>query len=369
LSTKQIAKMSVENSQTNVNQLFADRFKSARLLNGLSLQDLADKLGQVISRQALHKYEKGEVIPDSEMLGRLSAALGVRPDYFFSEVVVELGELEFRKLKRLSVREQNRIIERTKDVLARYLELEAILGIGAEFHNPLFGTEVISSFEDVEKAAKTIRQKWHLGSDPISNCIELLEANHIKVVEVYSEEGFDGMQTFVNGKIPVIVFNASRMTAPDRTRFTVLHELGHLLMPLRGLDERQKETFCHQFAAAMLFPKEVAERELGRIRNKLLVPELGVLKQQYGISIQALAYRARDLGIITNSYLKQFMVLMGMNQWKVTEPVAYSGSEKSGRFRQLIYRALAEELISISKAAALTNQSLNDFRKQMMLVE
>jgi Zn-dependent peptidase ImmA (M78 family)/transcriptional regulator with XRE-family HTH domain len=361
--------MTDQKNETNVNQLFAAKFKSARRMKGLSLQELADKMDNVISRQALHKYEKGEVIPDSEMLGHLSTVLGVRSDYFFRQADVELGALEFRKLKRLSVKEQNRIVEHTKDVVSRYLELEEIIGIDPVFHNPLSGMESIGGLEDVEVAAMKVRQKWHLGTGPIFNAIELLEDNHIKVVEVFSAEGFDGMQTWVNGRIPVIVFNAERMSAPDRIRFTVLHELGHLLLPLEGLAERQKETCCHRFAAAMLFPKEPAEKELGKSRTKLLVPELGALKQQYGISIQALAYRARDLQIITDAHLQQFLAVMAMNQWKVNEPVVYAGVEKSNRFRQLIYRALAEELISISKAAALANQSLNDFRKQMMLVE
>ncbi|MEI9809525.1 MAG: helix-turn-helix transcriptional regulator [Bacteroidota bacterium] len=48
-----------------MHQLFSERFRSARSLSGLSLQDLAVKLGNKVSRQALHKYEKGAVIPDS----------------------------------------------------------------------------------------------------------------------------------------------------------------------------------------------------------------------------------------------------------------------------------------------------------------
>lgn len=361
--------MNENTSKDVINQRFAERFKSARMLNGFSLQDLADKLNNKISRQALHKYEKGEVIPDSEMMGHLIGALGVRPDYFFKESNIELGALEFRKLKKFSAKEQNRIVERTKDVLSRYLELEEIVGIESKFKNPLSGLGVISSFEDVDNASKEVRKKWHLGLDPIYNSIELLEDNHIKVVEIHSDDGFDGMQTWVNGNIPVIAINMSRMKSADRTRFTVLHELGHLLLPLSGLGEREKETYCHQFAAAMLFPRETAEKEMGKSRTKLLIQELGALKQQYGISIQALVYRARDLGIITDSYLKQFMFIMAHNQWKVNEPIQYEGVEKSNRFNQLIFRALAEELISISKAAALTNQTLNDFRKQMMLVE
>jgi transcriptional regulator with XRE-family HTH domain len=60
---------------------FAERLKSARVMAGLSLQDLAEKLQNGVTRQALHKYEKGEFMPDSEMLGRLCDALGVRLDY------------------------------------------------------------------------------------------------------------------------------------------------------------------------------------------------------------------------------------------------------------------------------------------------
>ena len=351
-----------------MNQLFAERFKSARLLNGLSLQDLADKLNTKISRQSLHKYEKGEVIPDSEMIGYLCEALNVKPDFFFRETKVELGVVEFRKLQKLPSKEQNKVIEITRDILARYLELEEIIGIETKFNNPLKGLKTISSLEDVEEASIRVREEWDLGLDPISNTIELLEDNHIKVVVVNSEDAFDGLQTWVNGNIPVIAINRSHLKSTDRIRFTVLHELGHLLMPLEGLEEKIKERYCHQFAAAMLFPKDTAEKELGATRKKLFVQELGALKQQYGISIQALVYRAKDLGIISETYVRQFMFLMVHNNWKAIEPIQYTGVEESQRFNQLLFRALAEDLISMNKAAVLNNQSLIEFRKQIMVV-
>lgn len=72
------------NNQTSneMKTVFAERFKSARLMNGFSLQDLADALDNKLSRQALHRYEKGEVIPDAEKINMLSKALEVSPDYF-----------------------------------------------------------------------------------------------------------------------------------------------------------------------------------------------------------------------------------------------------------------------------------------------
>lgn len=352
-----------------MNQIFADRFRSARVLNGLSLQDLADKLNNRISRQALHKYEKGEVIPDSEMVAFLSEALDVKPDFFFRETNVVMSDIEFRKLKNLPAKDEQRIIEEVKETLSRYLELEEILSIQTKFVNPIVGEiTAINSFEDVENAVRIVRESWNLGEDPISNSLELLEDNHIKIVEIKAGESFDGMQTYVNGNIPVIAINTDKVKSADRKRFTALHELAHLLLPIKHLPERKKETYCHQFAGAFLLPAATAYKELGKGRSKLMIQELSMLKKQYGISIQAIVMRAKDLGIITNSYCSQFFFYLNQMGWKVNEPVEYTGEETSNRFTQLLFRALGEELISTSKAASLNNQTLAEFREKSLLV-
>jgi len=352
-----------------MNQIFADRFRSARVLNGLSLQDLADKLNNRISRQALHKYEKGDVVPDSEMVSLLSEVLGVKPDFFFRETNIVMSDIEFRKLKNLPAKDEQRIIEEVKDTLSRYLELEEILSIQTMFVNPLKGKILsINSFSDVENAVKIVREAWNLGIDPISNALELLEDYHIKIIEVNAGESFDGMQTWVNGNIPVIAINTDKVISSDRKRFTALHELAHLLLPINHLPEKKKETYCHQFAGAFLLPAETAYKELGKGRSKLMIQELSILKKQYGISIQAIVMRAKDLEIITNSYCSQFFFYLNQMGWKVNEPVEYIGEETSNRFTQLLFRALGEELISTSKAASLNNQSLAEFREKSLLV-
>lgn len=351
-----------------MNNIFSERFKSARNLNGLSLQDLAEKLNNKVSRQALHKYEKGEVIPDSEMIALLSDALGVVPEYFFREVKVELGVIEFRKLKKLPSKEETRVIEQTKDYLSRYIELEEIIGIQSTFENPLSNLVEVNTFEEVEAAAVKVREFWKLGVDPISNALELLEDNHIKVIQVNAGDALDGMQTMVNGNIPVIVINKSRVKKADRIRFTAMHELAHLLLPISHLPERQKEILCHQFAGAMLFPVEAVHMEIGKSRHRLMIQELGALKQQYGISIQAIVMRLKDLKIISNSYCSQFFFYLNQQNWKVDEPVEYGGVEKSNRFEQLLYRALAENQISISKAASLKNQKVSEFKAQSLVI-
>lgn len=348
---------------------FAERLKSARLMNGLSLQGLADKINNLITKQSLSKYELGQVIPDSEMIGILSEALGVRPDYFFSEQVLEFGTIEFRKLESYPAKERTRIVEIAKDELGRYLELEQILGIETRFENPVSNIS-IQSFADIEKAALKLREAWGLGTGPLSNVIELLEDHHVKLLEIESTEEFDGFCTWVNGKnIPLIVLNKAKLNdAPDRKRFTALHELAHLILEVNHHPEKQKEKFCHAFATAMLIPEERLRGELGGKRSKLSFHELAAIKQQYGISMQALVYRTKDLGLISDNYFRQFFAMFNQLGYRKNEPVAYEGAEHSNRFSQLLFRALAEDFISMSKAAALKNQKLAEFRKENMII-
>lgn len=347
-----------------INAVFAERFKSARLMKGFSLQDLADALDNQLSRQALHRYEKGEVIPDAEKINAMSKALNVNPDYFFRTTKVELSGVEFRKLSKMPQREASIIKEITKEKLSRYLELEEILGLSVDFKNPLNGIGKITAYEHVNEAAKKIRADWNLGNGAIFNVVELLEDNNIKVIDLRVNDDFDGLQTFVNEIIPVVAYNANKINKPDRIRFTLLHELAHLLLEFGDVTERQKETLCHQFAGAMLLPEETIKTELGNHRNKLSINELGIIKKQYGISMQAVVMRAKDCGIINDHYTKQFFFLIKQLNWKVDEPVEYKGVEESNRFEQLLFRALIEDQISMSKAASLSNQSLAEFKKE-----
>lgn len=343
--------------------IFSERFKSARLMNGFSLQDLADAMGNQLTRQALHRYEKGEVIPDTEKINLLSKVLHVNPDYFFRSTKVELGEVEFRKLSKMPQKEASIIKEITKEKLSRYLELEEILGLANEFEDYLKDFEIVSEYKQVNKAAELLRKKWGLGVSPIFNIVELLEDKNIKVLDLRVNEDFDGLQTRVNGTIPVVAYNAKKINKPDRIRFTLLHELAHLLLKFGEMSEKQKETLCHQFAGAMLLPEETLKTELGEHRTKLSINELGNIKKQYGISMQTVVMRARDCGIINEHYTKQFFFMIKQMNWKVDEPVEYQGVEESNRFEQLLFRALIEDQISMSKAASLSNQTLAEFKK------
>jgi Zn-dependent peptidase ImmA (M78 family)/DNA-binding XRE family transcriptional regulator len=348
--------------------VIAQRLKHARLMRGFSLQDLADELDNKISRQALHKYEKGKVEPTNSMIQDIADTLDLKPDYFYRDREVEIKEVSFRKLSKLSKKEQNRIIETARDFLERYLELEQIIGKPTTIENPLKGIDIADK-EDVERAAQQLRKKWELGTDPLYNVLELLEDQGIKIIEMEVNSNVDGLSTWIENSIPVIALNKSLKKHLDRYRFTTLHELGHLFLNIDQFSKKEQEKLCNHFAGAMLLDKRTIEQEIGLKRNKISLQELSSIKQQYGISIQAIIYRCRELKIISQKTYKSFFQFVEQNELKTDESniAKYKGDEKALRFDQLLGQALAEEYITISKAAVLKNQRLTKFRKEFLL--
>jgi transcriptional regulator with XRE-family HTH domain len=70
---------------------FPERLKNARKMNGLSLQELSDRMEGALSKQALNRLETGEQSPDSGILSRLCAALHIPLDYFFKDASIDLA--------------------------------------------------------------------------------------------------------------------------------------------------------------------------------------------------------------------------------------------------------------------------------------
>ena len=83
-------------------ELIAKRIKSARMLARMSLRELSDALNNIVSHNAIQKYENAEMMPDSKVLLALSNVLGVKSDYFFMPYNVEVSNIEFRKNSKLT---------------------------------------------------------------------------------------------------------------------------------------------------------------------------------------------------------------------------------------------------------------------------
>ena len=344
-------------------EIFAKRLKAARLLAGLSQDKLVEAIDHLVSKNAIAKYERAEMMPNSKVLIALANALSVKSDYFFRPFTVEIGQVEFRKKSKLGAKKIKALKQQVSDQIERYLEIESLLDISSKFDNPI-GHLIISKGEDAEKAVNTLLESWKIGFNALPNVIELLEDKEIKVIEIEADLAFDGLSGWANGEIPVIVLNKDYPI--ERKRFTALHELGHLLMHVKKTQSSKEiEKFCHRFAGAMLMPRETFLTELGKHRSSFSLPELIVIKENYGISIQAIMARAKDLGVINESTYIRFRKFVNQNRQEEGWG-HYLGKEHSNRFIQLIHRAACEEIISMSKAANLAGKKLAEFRDEMI---
>jgi Zn-dependent peptidase ImmA (M78 family) len=335
------------------------RLKLSRAAAGLSLRALEARMDDLVTAQAIGKYERNQMMPSSSVLHALARALGVTDEYLLNPAEVELVAVEFRRKALTSARETAEVRARILSEVERYLEIESILRIDAG--EPFAKSErpPVRTLDDAEASAGTLRAQWRLGDDAIPNLCEFLEDRGVKVCALPLPENVSGVQATVKradgASVPVIVVNANH--PGERQRFTVAHELGHLYLRVRGGLDAEKA--CNRFAGAFLAPAAMLRREVGAHRRSLSVRELFQLKALFGLSAQALAYRCRDLDIISQGTLAGLFKLFNAHGWRRREPNELP-PERPTRFERLCIRALAEDVISEAKASELLQTTVRE---------
>ncbi|MBK1631927.1 transcriptional regulator [Thiohalocapsa halophila] len=340
--------------------MIGQRIKQARAAAGLSLRALSAQAG--VSHTAIAKYEQGDATPSSEVLLTLSKALGVRVEYFFRAGGIELQGVEYRKQARVPQKALRRIEAATLEQLERFLELQELIPqrLVRPFSVPANLPTRIATLDAIEDLALALRSAWGLGRNPIPVLCDSLEERGILVFQVETPAGgqFDGLAAKVQD-MPVVV--VGRDWPGDRQRFTLAHELGHLVLDGRLAPELDEEKAAHRFAGAFLAPKPEVIKELGATRTRLEPRELCVLKAAYGLSMAAWLFRARDLGVLSEHAYIQHQKLFRSRAWHKREPCDPYPREAPQLFSQLLFHALAEDLVTESKAAELMGMSTMDF--------
>lgn len=348
--------------------MFAERLHRARKASGLSVRKLASQVG--VSHTAINKYEKGELTPSSGQLLKLSKALGVRSEYFFRPMKVELAGVEYRKRASTPQKLVDRINADVMDQAERWHELLDLYP-GESRPVPTFSLpegllETVATPEDIEQLADRVRAAWQLGQNPIPDMIDTLESQGVMVInsQVEVDAKFDGLAGRI-GDTPVIV--VSSFQPGDRQRFTLAHELGHLVLAGRLSEDLDEEASCNHFAGALLLPKSALLQHLGPCRQSIEPQEFYMLKHEFGLSMMGVLMRAKQCGVITEYRQKQCFKIFSVRGWRKKEPGDPYPQEQTFLFKQLVYRALAEDYIGESKSAELLGVSLASFHKERKL--
>jgi len=339
-------------------EIFGQRLLNARKQAGFSQDELVDKIEGLVKKTAIAKYERGEMMPKPKVIEMLAKVLKQPMDYFFKPISLSITKVEFRAKSSMGARLEEQLRQTIANGTERYLELEELLGLNSVFVNPFEGV-VISSSEQIEHYAAELHNIWHLGKNPLGSIMGILEDQGIKVIEIESTNHFEGFSALANNKYPVIVVRKNATT--ERRRFTALHELAHTLFLFdEGLPASKVEKLCHQFAGAVLIPREVFFREFGSYRTDFSRRELGIIKDKYGISAIAFVKRASDLGVISQPRLIPLYSMLRKDPLE-KHIGSNNSTDNATRFDQLLVRALTEGYISLAKAAELAQLELDTF--------
>lgn len=353
--------------------MIGSRLKLAREAAGLSLRDLQDQINNLVSAQAIGKYERDEMMPSSSVLIALARALAVSPEYLLSKKEVVLSEIDFRRHTAAGEKEERAVRAIVLDYAERYLQLEELLPGASRIWQRLDAKEFnVPSAERAEHAADKLRELWKLGIGPIHSMMELLEDKGVKVVEVQMPESVSGSKAFAKRRdkdaAALIVVNSQHNG--ERQRFTLAHELGHLVLRFpNSLPEKQQEKAADRFAGAFLVTKELLYKLVGKSRNTIAMGELISLKRFFRVSIAALVVRCGQLGILTKAgYAKSFAWLKanGLIDVGAAEPEPLP-KEVATRMKRLCFRGIAEGVLSESKAMALLRISRRALEQELQL--
>jgi Zn-dependent peptidase ImmA (M78 family)/DNA-binding XRE family transcriptional regulator len=350
--------------------MIAQRILQARKAAGLTLVELGGRLG--VSHTAIQKFERGELTPSSSQLLTLAKACDVRTEYFFRTHTVELENPEFRKKARFSNADQEQVLYQTTNHAELWIKLLGIYPTTPikPFRIPDELPQSIESYEQIEDAAEKTRNAWQLGMDEIPDICDTLEAHGLIVIMVnVANPSFDGLaataRTDDGTTYPLVA--VSKEWPADRQRFTLAHELGHLMLAGRltkGLDE---EDACNRFAGAFLAPKPSVLQALGQKRKGLEWHELYNLKREYGLSMAGWIIRAHQCEVISDKAYKSLFAQFAKKGWRTREPGDLLQPEQPKLFEQLVFRALGEYCITESVAAEFLGIPLMTFFRQRQL--
>ena len=280
--------------------------KLARESRGLSQSKLSELLG--VTQATLSRFEKGVLTVTPEAVSKMANVLNY-PASFFEKDICIVGEtsLFYRKRASMTVKDLS-ILESKISILSKGIdELMESINI-PELRIPSVEPSVDNSPQEI---AYKVRNFLGVPAGPIDKIVSLLEKNGVIVMflDVDDMEKFDGLTMFTMNQAPVIWIN--RNIPNDRKRFSLAHELGHLVMHLRSdnleKSEEQKELEANEFAGEFLMPKSQCKVDLFKLKYK----DLGMKKYYWKVSKAAIIYRAKELKCISEETARYLYVTLG----------------------------------------------------------
>lgn len=330
------------------------RIRQARLIRGLTIQELANKLS--VTRQAVSQYELGQTAPSAAVLGEMVRILNFPLSFFYkpieSDNLFNSDNAFFRSYATANKKEKEQQIQRANLLVEIYKYLSEFI----EF--PKVNLANLSSFDIenlnddlIEKIAIYVRKSWKLGLGPISNVTLLVEKNGFIVTRNETNyQEIDAFSYLLPEGRPIIFLSADKKSAA-RTRLDIAHELGHILLHQgieKGLINDKKifdkiEDEAYRFAVAFLLPEESFLEDV--ISTSL--DHFIFLKERWKVSISMMIRRCKDLGVLSDSQYTYLMKQISRRKWRKKEPLDdVLEPENPVLLRRAIEKLFEEEILT-----------------------
>lgn len=309
----------------------------AREYRNLTQEELARKIK--VTQGTISKIE-GNIAPEisEQLIPRIASALGF-PTEFFHQSGERLGfgssAFYYRKKVAMTASDRKRIsgvvnlLRLSVKKLLNSVELEPNRKL------PFFRLEDFG--DSPEHVARAVRAAWNLPEGPVKNITSLIESSGVIVVPCdFGTRAMDATSLRLTDMPPMIFI--SKAIPGDRWRFTLAHELGHLVMHDLPRDTMEEE--ADQFAAEFLMPEAEMKAQFSRY-PRIRLQDLANLKPYWKASMAALLVRASTTGDLSAAQSKALWMQMSKAGYRIKEPVPLE-VEKPENFEGLFQYFLKE---------------------------
>lgn len=284
----------------------------AREVAGLTQSQLAEKL--VLSQAEISKIESGIRPPPQEITARLANALRCPEEFFFiPDSIRNFSTACVYHRKRQST-PQFTLRRLLALVNKRRIQVKRLL-LAADIGDNLFPRMDVDEYQGgPPEIARALRAAWQLPPGPVTNLTTAIEeAGGIVLRCDFGTNKVDAVSQWHPDAPPMFFVNVS--IPADRTRFSLAHEVGHVIMHQLPTDDMERE--ADRFASEFLMPADAIAPQL----SNLSLPRLAALKPYWKTSMAALLRRAGDLEKITERTKNYLWFRMGQLGYRSREPV------------------------------------------------
>lgn len=329
----------------------------ARESRGINQMALATKLS--ISDSKLNSVEKNAQTLTDEVVKKMSGLLKYPVDFFFQEGEAFLPmSLNYRKRDHVSAKLMLPL-EANINLYRLHIEI-----LSQKIKLPTADIPVLDlkKYETIEQVAKQLRKQWKIPNGTVENLTELLEENGIIVISFdFGTERVDSRTILTKDKQPIIVVN--KLHLADRQRFSLAYELGHLVMHAFTMPsfERDISHEANVFAAGLLMPESEIKKDFS-VEKGISIPLLAELKRKWKVSMQALLFRAADLGFLTGNQKRYLLQQFNTLKIRRREPPELDfPKEKPRLLRDLITKYKNAHQFSLKEIAEQFHLEEQDF--------